>query len=160
MCRRDPRILFVDLSCLQPNPQAYQYLEAKMETPANNKQTTDEENDNHEPQPYKRSQYWFDDGSIVLQVERTQFRVHTSMLARHSNIFKDMFAIPQPKELLEPLIESCSIVQLHDKAEDVEIILGLFYDNIKCAFPLFSETRKKPNYLYQIGLTKKTNQFP
>ncbi|GJJ10916.1 hypothetical protein Clacol_005144 [Clathrus columnatus] len=42
---------------------------------------------------------WFDDGSIVLRANNptTLFRVHRAMLARHSEVFRNMFAIPQPQ---------------------------------------------------------------
>ncbi|KZP13428.1 hypothetical protein FIBSPDRAFT_936380 [Athelia psychrophila] len=40
-------------------------------------------------------QCWLDDGNIVIQAEKTQFKVHRS-LAAHSPIFKDVFLMPQP----------------------------------------------------------------
>ncbi|KAI6126074.1 hypothetical protein EDD16DRAFT_1555032 [Pisolithus croceorrhizus] len=38
---------------------------------------------------------WFCDGSIVLRAENTLFRVHKSLLARHSGFFHDLFTLPQ-----------------------------------------------------------------
>jgi len=55
--------------------------------------------------------HWFDDGSIILEAESTQFRVHRTMLARHSSIFRDMFEIPQPAHG-EPVVEGCLMVHL------------------------------------------------
>ncbi|KAL1674552.1 hypothetical protein EV122DRAFT_293335 [Schizophyllum commune] len=73
--------------------------------------------------PVQRSDIWFDDGNIILQAENLQFRVHRSLLARHSPVFKDVFGIPQPESSLEVLIEGCPVVHLTDKATDVEFML-------------------------------------
>jgi hypothetical protein len=78
------------------------------------------------PNPITRSDIWFEDGSVVLQVELKQFRVHRTMLARHSTVFKDMFGIPQPQG--EAAIEGCPIVHLSDTAEDVCHMLMALYD--------------------------------
>jgi hypothetical protein len=46
--------------------------------------------------PKWASDLWFDDGSIILQVETTQFRVHRTVLSTNSGIFRDMLSVPQP----------------------------------------------------------------
>ncbi|KAJ7935112.1 hypothetical protein B0H13DRAFT_1474520, partial [Mycena leptocephala] len=63
----------------------------------------------------------FDDGSVVLQAENTQFRVHWSILSIHSSVFHDMQGLPQPPD--QDSIEGCPVVQLSDLAADVEHIL-------------------------------------
>lgn len=73
-----------------------------------------------------RSDIWFDDGSVILQAESTQFRVHRTMLARHSPVFRDIFSIPQPGD--EALIEGCPIIHLSDSAEDIRLTLLALYD--------------------------------
>ncbi|KDR67623.1 hypothetical protein GALMADRAFT_257849 [Galerina marginata CBS 339.88] len=78
-----------------------------------------------------RSKYWFDDGNVVLQAEKTQFRVHRSMLAYHSNVFKDMFSLPQPEQPSEPCVDGCPVVEMSDKAGDVEYVISIFYENIR-----------------------------
>jgi hypothetical protein len=67
---------------------------------------------------------WFDDGSIVLQAESTQFRVHRSVLSTHSEIFRDMLAASQPVEE----VEGCPVVRLPDSAEDWTHVLRALYD--------------------------------
>jgi hypothetical protein len=78
-----------------------------------------------------RSQYWFEDGNIVLQAENTLFRVHRSILSRHSQIFKDTFAMPQAPSQENESIEGCPVVPLSDTAEDLGNIISLLYDNDK-----------------------------
>ena len=74
-----------------------------------------------------RSSYWFDDGNIILQAEDTLFRVHRSVLSRHSKVFQDMFSIPQPTGQHE----DCPVIQVSDEAVDMSIILSILYDNNK-----------------------------
>ncbi|KAJ7070054.1 hypothetical protein C8F01DRAFT_1049209 [Mycena amicta] len=70
--------------------------------------------------------YWFDDGSIILQVQTTQYRVAKSMLAMHSTVFRDMFTVPLPPD--DPLVDTCPVVVLSgDTAEDWEHLLAAMY---------------------------------
>ncbi len=72
--------------------------------------------------------FWFDDGSVVLQVENTQFRVHRSILASHSTVFKDLFQVPQPESDKSDWVDGCPIVCMSgDTAEDWVHILTVMY---------------------------------
>ncbi|KZP23479.1 hypothetical protein FIBSPDRAFT_698028, partial [Athelia psychrophila] len=73
--------------------------------------------------PVVRSEIWFEDGNVVLEAERKQFKVHRGMLARSSSIFRDMFTVPQPQNPEEESVDGCVIIRLPDSAEDVEIVL-------------------------------------
>ncbi|KAJ6519038.1 hypothetical protein C8R45DRAFT_918130 [Mycena sanguinolenta] len=79
-----------------------------------------------ESAPITRSKVWIDDGNVILQAKDTQFRVHWSSLARHSAIFHDMRALPQPPE--EPKVDGCPVVHLPDDPTDVEYLLNALYD--------------------------------
>ncbi|KIM89314.1 hypothetical protein PILCRDRAFT_813243 [Piloderma croceum F 1598] len=74
----------------------------------------------------RHSDVWFDDGSIVLCVEKTLFRVHRTILCSHSEIFSDMFSLPRPLD--EHMIEGCPVAWLSDRACDVEHLLKAMYD--------------------------------
>lgn len=69
---------------------------------------------------------WFDDGSIILVAEQTMFKVHRSTLCIHSNVFTDMFGIPQPSD--DITLEKCPIVRMPDPAKDVACLLKTLYD--------------------------------
>lgn len=91
---------------------------------------------------------WFADGSIILQAETTMFRVHTSVLARKSQFFRDMFSLPQPQtasssstsqnsadgpvssdwSTADRTVDGCPLVVLHDSAEDLANLLVAIYD--------------------------------
>jgi len=85
-------------------------------------------------QKLKISEYWFNDGDIILQVEDTQFRVHSSMLARHSEVFSGILSIPQPHESMDATTGKLPVIFLSDKVDDVEVLMSIFYDGIRCVF--------------------------
>ena len=76
-----------------------------------------------------RSDIWFDDGNLVLQAENTQFKVHKSILAIHSHVFTDMFALPQPED--SATADGCHVVQVPDRATDWQSLLSLLYYNLE-----------------------------
>ncbi|KAF8881404.1 hypothetical protein CPB84DRAFT_1687264, partial [Gymnopilus junonius] len=65
------------------------------------------------------------DGSIILHVENTLFRVHKTILANHSEVFADLFTVPQPEG--ERMVEGCHLVRLQDSAKDFEDLLKAIY---------------------------------
>ncbi|KAL1756163.1 hypothetical protein FB107DRAFT_274148 [Schizophyllum commune] len=77
-----------------------------------------------------RSDIWFDDGNIILQAGGHQFRVYRGLLARHSPVFKDMFAMPQPSGNSSPAAQTddCPIIHLADSADDVHFMLTKLYN--------------------------------
>lgn len=81
---------------------------------------------------HRSKDFWFSDGNIVLQTEDTQFRVHGGVLIRHSQVFKDVLDIPQPGQPSEPQVDGCPVMPLFDDTEDVQAILSILYNNIKC----------------------------
>ncbi|KAJ7777517.1 hypothetical protein DFH07DRAFT_911447 [Mycena maculata] len=78
-----------------------------------------------EPEP-TRSDIWHADGSVVLEADATQFRVHWSVLALHSSLFRDLRDRPQSPD--HPRIEGCPVVQLSDTSRDLKHLLDALYD--------------------------------
>ncbi|KAJ7782677.1 hypothetical protein B0H16DRAFT_1357055 [Mycena metata] len=76
-----------------------------------------------------RSEIWYDDGSVVLQAENTQFRVHWSILGQKSSFFRGMQSLPQPPHD-QPTVDGCAVVELHDTVLDVEYLLKALYDSM------------------------------
>ncbi|KAF7297740.1 BTB domain-containing protein [Mycena kentingensis (nom. inval.)] len=73
--------------------------------------------------------FWLEDGSVVLQVEMTQFRVAKSTLAMHSTVFRDMFSLATPQE--EQLVDGCPVVVLSgDREEDWKSLLSAMHPKI------------------------------
>ncbi|PPR06074.1 hypothetical protein CVT26_005280 [Gymnopilus dilepis] len=76
----------------------------------------------------RNTNFWFDDGNIVLNAQGTLFRVHRGIIGRHAQVFKDMTSIPQPQTGQEPSVEGCPLVPLDDDPEDWEHLLNVIYD--------------------------------
>jgi len=119
---------------LDPNIETILSSPTTMETVENNqplrkRQRTvadDTGSSSYDSNTIKSSKFWFEDGSVVLQAEKTHFRVHKTLLSLHSTVFRDTFQMPQPVEA-GPTIEGCPIVHVSDFAEDVEFMLESLY---------------------------------
>ncbi|KAJ7719903.1 hypothetical protein B0H16DRAFT_1336413 [Mycena metata] len=100
------------------------------DAPRNKRRRTDTEAQS-EPEPAeipltRSTEYWFDDGNIILQVEFTQFRLVKSILSMHSSVFRDMFSLPLPAD--EPTVENCVVVVLRgDTVQDWALFLGVMF---------------------------------
>ncbi|KAJ7447507.1 hypothetical protein B0H11DRAFT_2082381 [Mycena galericulata] len=88
----------------------------------------DVEQDTEPTQLVRSSEVWFDDGTVVLQAEKTLFRVYRGVLAAQSPIFRDTFAIPQPPAQDSETYEGCPLVLLHDSAHDLKLFLMAIHD--------------------------------
>ncbi|KAJ7162447.1 hypothetical protein C8R46DRAFT_1000449 [Mycena filopes] len=80
------------------------------------------------PDPIRSADFWFDDGTIVLQAGPTIYRVYRGLLASRSTVFHDTFSIPQPPEETN-LIEGCPVVQLHDTSKDLTYFLKALHNH-------------------------------
>ena len=79
--------------------------------------------------PTRHRDLWFEDGNVILIAENTGFRVFKNVLARHSEIFRDAFQMPQPATL-EECFEGCPIVRMADDAAgEVAFILGMLFND-------------------------------
>ncbi|KAJ6456117.1 hypothetical protein C8R45DRAFT_914190 [Mycena sanguinolenta] len=111
---------------------------------------------------------WYKDGSVVLRATNTQFRVHWSVLAQHSSVFRDMEELPQPPD--QPTVDGCPIVELADDPKDVENLLKAMY------IPAFYCQKKLPlpvvdalirlgrkydcKYFFDSAVARLTAEFP
>ncbi|KAL6307685.1 hypothetical protein BKA93DRAFT_727017 [Sparassis latifolia] len=92
---------------------------------------------------------YFDDGNVVLSAlsredgSRQYFRVHQSILCRHSPVLADMFAIPPLKasyseDIIAETYAGVVHVQMQDSAEDLASFLGVLYDPLGSAYKRFN----------------------
>ncbi|PPQ89863.1 hypothetical protein CVT25_004779 [Psilocybe cyanescens] len=73
-----------------------------------------------------RSQkFWFEDGSVIVQAESTQFRLYRGLLAKHSTFFNDLSQVSQPA--WETMIEGCPVIIVSDRAKDWHNLLTLVH---------------------------------
>lgn len=80
----------------------------------------------------RHERLWFDDGNTVLVAQQTSFKIHRGVLAIHSDVFKNLFTIPQPVEVEH--VDDCPVVHLDDTAVDVAHFLSALY-GLQCVYP-------------------------
>jgi BTB/POZ domain len=80
-------------------------------------ETSEESLEQYEP--------WWDDGNIIIIAENKKFRVHRSIIAAHSVVFKDMLCVGQSEQ---ELMDGCPFVRLHDSAKDLRHALKALYN--------------------------------
>ncbi|THH29890.1 hypothetical protein EUX98_g4293 [Antrodiella citrinella] len=68
---------------------------------------------------------WFEDGNIVIIAEKTEFRVYRGILAQKSDLFKDLFTLPQPEG--GETLYGCSVVRVQDLATDWYRFLSVLF---------------------------------
>ncbi|KAI0697102.1 hypothetical protein C8T65DRAFT_662770 [Cerioporus squamosus] len=69
----------------------------------------------------KDDQVWLSDGNIVVIAEHVAFRVHKSILAQHSQVFRDILSIPSSHT--PDVVDGCEVVHVSDNAEDMRHLL-------------------------------------
>ncbi|KAG6914731.1 hypothetical protein DXG01_015698 [Tephrocybe rancida] len=75
----------------------------------------------------RSTEFWFSDGSIILIVQNVAFRVHKSILSKHSEVFSDLFKVPQPRNDAETM-DGVAVVNLSDDLKDFKDVLGALYE--------------------------------
>ena len=83
----------------------------------------------------KDAQVWLDDGNVVVVAQNTAFRVHKSLLSRHSDVFRDLFTIPQPPVCggVVDLYDNCPVVHVSDTSFDFRELLRVIYGGVRSA---------------------------
>ena len=86
-------------------------------------------------QPY---QFTANDADIILRTpEPKLFRVHKNILSIASSVFRDMLAVPKPpSESTKEGERELPVFDVHDSAEDLEVLLRMIYP---VAFPAIAD---------------------
>lgn len=76
----------------------------------------------------KCNQLWFEDGSIILQAETTQFRVYRAVLQAQSRLLHSEFSLENVNLRSGEEVEGCPLVHLSESSVDVEHFLKVLHD--------------------------------
>ena len=74
------------------------------------------------------SEFWHDDGTVILVARDVEFRVYSGLLVAQSPVFKDLFSHPQS---VRPMTVNgihdvpCPVVHLSDSPNDLRHILRI-----------------------------------
>lgn len=76
-----------------------------------------------------RGDVWFDDGTIILEVEGSHFRVFEGVLALHSPLFNNLpHYLPVDAISCERKIYGVRVLALADDPKDWGIVLSVLFD--------------------------------
>ena len=83
----------------------------------------------HGDPAYTRGDIFLEDGDLVLICQDTAFCVYRTTLVVHSEVFRDMFAMPQPPDA--ELFEGLPLVHLTDDKTELTYVLKTLYSDDK-----------------------------
>ena len=85
----------------------------------------------------KDGDVWLSDGSIVVAAaDNVAFRVHKSTLSRRSEIFNDLFSLPNADKATAETMDGCPVVRVTDSSVDIRHLLVVLCCGKKCV-PVF-----------------------
>jgi len=76
---------------------------------------------------------YYDDGNLILSCGSTLFRVHRSVLSKHSPVFRTLFE--RDEDTKTETLRGCLHVALDDTKEEIEALLNVIYDGFRIDFP-------------------------
>ncbi|KAI0638142.1 hypothetical protein C8Q77DRAFT_1089605 [Trametes polyzona] len=76
---------------------------------------------------WKHRDYFFADGNVIIQVEDVLYKLHRSLLSKHSPVFRELFMVPQPEGSAEGCAEDTPIVLSGIEAVNFTRFLSLLY---------------------------------
>ncbi|EJD04850.1 uncharacterized protein FOMMEDRAFT_80660, partial [Fomitiporia mediterranea MF3/22] len=98
-------------------------------------------------EPARHSSLWFDDGNVILLASTNQldppgllFRIHKSVLSKHSEVFRDMFTLPTSEdrghstEDQNETYDGTALIRMPDTAEQIEAMIKAFYEPLYLEF--------------------------
>ncbi|KAJ6582138.1 hypothetical protein B0H19DRAFT_928180 [Mycena capillaripes] len=77
----------------------------------------------------KAENLWFSPDVVILRVEKHIFRVFAAILKAQSSVLADMFKFPQPPSADTETMDGFPVVELCDKADEVEVFLKAIFDS-------------------------------
>ncbi|PIL26641.1 hypothetical protein GSI_11266 [Ganoderma sinense ZZ0214-1] len=79
----------------------------------------------HVPVPRRDPDFWFEDGNVVVIADSTSFRIHRSVLARHSDLLADRLGSDHDHRDETP--DGCPVIRVADSARSFRGLLSLLY---------------------------------
>jgi hypothetical protein len=73
---------------------------------------------------------YFEDGNVILKCGWTLFCVHRTLLSKHSETFRELFAPPDAGEKPQEFFRGCLLITVDDNPADMESLLNVIYDGL------------------------------
>ncbi|GJE89939.1 BTB/POZ domain-containing protein [Phanerochaete sordida] len=77
--------------------------------------------------PEHSTDFWFDEGNVIISARQKSFKLHTSILMLHSEVFKTLLNSAALAQLQERL-DSCPVLRVDDMGTDFEDLLHIIYN--------------------------------
>jgi hypothetical protein len=81
-----------------------------------------------EAAPLRSKKFWIQDNHIIVQVQETQFRVNSGLLARHSSHFVKLFS-GAPTET-KVFVDGCEVYRAEGDSKAFEALLEVLYEGV------------------------------
>ncbi|KAI1786600.1 hypothetical protein LXA43DRAFT_897702 [Ganoderma leucocontextum] len=85
------------------------------------------------------SDIWFEDGNVIVIAQNTAFRFHKGVLSHHSQVFRDLFLVPQPSISRAgssiDVLDGCPVVRVSDTSYDFRELLRAIYGGVSYLHP-------------------------
>ncbi|KAL1760436.1 hypothetical protein FB107DRAFT_203028 [Schizophyllum commune] len=103
---------------------------------------------------FTKGEPYFEDGNLILATHDTPtlFKVHRGVLARHSEVFQDMFAFP-PAQYEAEMLDGCQVVVMHDLPLELGHLIKALYDG-----PHFGN-ESVADFLYLAGILRLATKY-
>ncbi|KAH9925145.1 uncharacterized protein B0H18DRAFT_933897 [Fomitopsis serialis] len=81
-------------------------------------------------------EFWYDDGNVILVAQDVGFRVYKGWLSAQSEIFRDMFNLPQPTPSTsqDDVFDGCPIVHVTDTVAEIRSLLAVLFSGRQCVY--------------------------
>lgn len=71
---------------------------------------------------------WWRDGNVIVAADGMSFKLHASILERHSSVFRELLDSAQPRENSPETFERCTVLRVEDKGALLAELLQVLYD--------------------------------
>ncbi|KAH9925148.1 uncharacterized protein B0H18DRAFT_389171 [Fomitopsis serialis] len=92
------------------------------EAPSRKRPRTESDSTDEPKEAFSRDEkFWYEDGNIVIVAQNIGFRVYKGLLGTHSDLFRDMFSLPQP---VPDVGDEYPVVHVTDTAAELRSLLA------------------------------------
>ncbi|EKM61830.1 uncharacterized protein PHACADRAFT_24962 [Phanerochaete carnosa HHB-10118-sp] len=78
------------------------------------------------------AELWWHDGNVIIAADQMSFKLHASVLERHSSVFSELLNDAQARHNPPELFEGCRVLRVDDKGVHLAELFRVLYDGGGC----------------------------